>query len=196
MRNRGRAPLLSAVIVACLPATVLPASGIPEKLEWEFLDLTSAQIGQLEELAASGSVPRHARMRFRGNTDWRLDWDYRARDEIMRCSVDKVLLTLTIRHRLPTLPKGDLPEDVVRMFGPIYKALHAHEQQHAEHARAAAREVDRVMRMLPAQESCEILEKRLRVLVGKVLDDYRGRDERFDVDTDFGWKQVPANTLR
>jgi predicted secreted Zn-dependent protease len=172
------------------------ASGIPEKVEWEFFDLTPVQMESLAERADAGTPLSHALMRFRGNTDWRLDWDYRARDEIMRCSVDKVLLTLTIRHRLPQLPKEDLPEDVVRVFGPVYKALHAHEQQHAGHARAAAREVDRVMRMLPAQESCDILEKRLRVLVGKVLDDYRDRDERFDTDTDFGWKQVPDNSLR
>jgi predicted secreted Zn-dependent protease len=183
-------PLGLAVLLSSLPLP-LQASGIPETVEWEFVEMSHDLAERLVELRTDGTPLSHANTRIRGQTTWQLTWDYRARDEIMRCSVDKVLLTLTIRHRLPVLPKEDLPDNAREVFGPVYKVLHAHEQQHAAHAREAAREVDRVMRMLPAQESCEILEKRLRVLVGGVLDDYRTRDETLDAVTDFGWKLIP-----
>lgn len=193
MTRAGRAFIALAIGLCVMPSPVA-ASGIPETVEWSFYELTPQQIDRLTDLSASDKPVSHSQVRFRGSTEWRVEWDYRARDEIMRCSVDKVILKLTLRHTMPTLPKDDLPDNAAQIFGPVYKALHDHEQQHAENARAAAREVERVMRLLPAQESCAVLEKRLRLLVGDVLDDYRDRDDKLDADADFGWKRVPHMT--
>jgi len=139
------------------------------------------------EIRQSIAAARPWKDPFDGITKWTVNWKFTLRDGPRGCSLNTLVTTTTITT---TLPRWNTPPDATaelrQQWSRYFVALAEHEAGHARIALAAADEVRRRGPTLGTRDSCEGLTQTINQELGKVLDDYRGREKEYDRRTEHG----------
>lgn len=176
--------LAIAALVACWPA----AADMSESLEYRYYTVEPSWYQSLAGAVLKASPVRENGKTFMGNTLWTVKWDMEWRSRANgQCAMEKVRTHL---HSVITLPQAVLKdaEDAQR-FDAFLAALRAHEQEHVDIARDAARAIDERLQRMPAMASCDQLEDAANALGQTLLEEARQRGVDFDRKTGHGKTQ-------
>jgi predicted secreted Zn-dependent protease len=120
-------------------------------------------------------------------TEYRIAWKFSMRMNDGVCRVDNVVVDLDVTMQLPRWvpPAGTSPQ-LVDTWKRFSRDLRAHEDGHYRLAMAAAEEVRRKLQARIRAPSCDRLKAKLNDRANDVLREYRERQHRYDLDTDYG----------
>ena len=126
---------------------------------------------------------------FDGHTDWRIDWHFQMTTVGASCRCDSFTTQTAITITLPrwTAPTNASPE-VRDAWKSFFTALSKHESSHAQNAQAAVTEMHQRVKRLPTENDCAVLKKKIDDTAGRVVSEFRQRDEEFDRQTAHGAK--------
>ena len=135
---------------------------------------------------------RHARpwkskSSYDGQTEWRIDWRFQMTTAGESCRCDSFTTQTAITITLPrwTAPTNAAPE-VREAWISFFTALSKHEAGHGQNALAALTEMHQRVNRLPTENDCAVLSKKIDELAGRVVAEFRQRDEEFDRQTVHG----------
>ena len=177
---------LSISRLALILLGLSPWSTAAQTVLWttNYYSVTGASFREIRQSIAAA---RPWKDPFDGITKWTVNWKFTLRDGPRGCSLSSLATTTTITT---TLPRWNTPPDVTadlkQQWSRYFVALAAHEAGHARIALAAADEVRRRGPTLGTRDSCEGLTQAINHELGKVLDDYRGREKEYDRRTEHG----------
>jgi predicted secreted Zn-dependent protease len=179
-----RLALGALALVACSPA----AADVAESLEYRYYIVTPHSATPLWRSVIKASPIREYGKTYMGHTAWTVKWDMKwKRQANGGCAMVKVRTHL---HGIITLPKVVLPDaEQQARFDGFVKALRAHEIEHMDIARDAAREIDRRVQRMPAMASCYELESAANAQGQRLLGEARRRGIEYDARTEHGKSQ-------
>jgi predicted secreted Zn-dependent protease len=127
-----------------------------------------------------------------GWTEWAVDVGYTVRRTDERCRLTGPEVELRVTVHLPEWvpPAGADGADVVG-FNQYVRRIRHHEEGHVDIARRAARDVYAALAEMPPG-GCDALRSRASAVSDSVLADARGRQDRYDRETDHGRAQGAA----
>jgi predicted secreted Zn-dependent protease len=171
-------------LVACVPA----AADVTESLAYRYYSVTPHWAEPLWRSVIKASPIRENGKTFMGHTAWTVKWDTQWEKQANgSCAMAKVRTHL---HWVITLPQAVLSEaDEQARFDAFVKALRAHELDHVDIARDAAREIDRRLQRMPSMASCDQLEDAANTQGQLLLDEARRRGVEYDLKTEHGKSQ-------
>ena len=142
-----------------------------------------------QEMRAKGP-PGAGGRRFDGYTKWDVDWRYWYRQRGGMCTIDRVQIKVKITTTLPVWQNEQDADDQTRTRWHRYReALVRHEDGHRQHGLAAARDVDRTLKALAAEKSCDALGAKANESAKAIIGGYNQRDLDYDRDTNHGATQ-------
>lgn len=182
--------------VACL---LFGTGGLPARAELEaptirdtidYRDISgstrSALIASLDRIA----VGEPGEERYYANTHWELRWSFRIASTGGDCHVTSASTDLTVNMRLPRWnPPRNAPRDLIERWNRFSTALRKHEDGHRDIAIDAAHELASRITNTPPASDCEKLKLSVSRRADAVLDEYRGKERRYDDTTGHGRTQ-------
>ncbi|MDX1660838.1 MAG: DUF922 domain-containing protein [Gemmatimonadota bacterium] len=145
----------------------------------------------VEEISASldRAAPRIEGGRFRGTTEWNVQWRFGYAPAGSGCSITELDVDL---HVTTTVPRWSPPPDATRELVALWRsyrsALDAHEAGHRAFAVEAANEVARTLRGLRSA-SCVALPEEANARGHAVVERFRRAQRRYDRRTGHGRTQ-------
>lgn len=128
--------------------------------------------------------------KYRGYTQWQVNWRYRWWETANSCQITSAQTTLTVTYTLPQIAKNHpVDRETQQTFNRYGQALYQHEQNHKNSGLYAAREIEKTLLNLPAFPLCSQLETRANQLGQRVIEKYRQRDREYDRQTDHGRRE-------
>jgi predicted secreted Zn-dependent protease len=122
-----------------------------------------------------------------GYTEYRIAWRFSMtlKDGVCRAHDAEVDLDVTMQ-----LPRWDPPASVstqlARTWDRFSEVLREHEDGHHRLAISAAREVRRKLKARVKAANCETLKAKMNATANDVLREYREKQLKYDLDTDYG----------
>lgn len=133
--------------------------------------------------------------KYRGNTQWQVNWNYRWWETGNSCKITTAKTTLTVTYTLPQIAKNHpVNPETRQIFDRYLQALYQHEQNHKNFGLAAAREIEKSLLNLPAFSTCTQLEKTANQVGQRLIETYHQREIEYDRQTDHG--RTEGVTLR
>jgi predicted secreted Zn-dependent protease len=125
---------------------------------------------------------------FHGYTRWYIKWNYRWwRETDGQCRITSVSVSLDVDMTLPELDEAT--PAVATEFHRYVSNLRLHEDGHQGIARKAAYRIDEGIRSLGPRENCDALGRAANELGHAILDETRGIERQYDVETNHGCTQ-------
>jgi predicted secreted Zn-dependent protease len=174
-------------VVATLLSLVPLAASAADSLNLEYFDVHGSTARELRaDLGRLGPVADNG-VRGDAYTRWRIAWKFDLTERGADCIAGNFQIGLTVTMILPRwLPPADTSDDLIALWDRYSTALRAHEDGHHRIALAAAQEVARRLKAESRAKGCKALENKLKSTVDAVLDEYKGRQAAYDLETDFG----------
>jgi predicted secreted Zn-dependent protease len=161
---------------------------------------SSADSFRVENFAIHGATARELRdelkrlgpvgetgIRGDAYTEYRIAWRFSMQMNDGVCRADDVAVDLDVTMRLPTWnPPAHAAPQLIDTWDRFSEVLREHEDGHHRLAIAAAREVRRKLRARTKASSCEELKAKLNDRSNEVLREYRERQLKYDLETDYG----------
>ena len=124
------------------------------------------------------------------NTEWKIEWTFRLRSSERACQLDSFATKTTITMTLPKwMPRPAVPELLTQRWESYLTALKTHEDGHKKIALAAVAEIQRRVKMLKPQPTCEDFSELLNGTARSVIAEYRQKEIEYDRQTDHGATQ-------
>jgi len=134
--------------------------------------------------------PTFSNTHFDAHTDWNIKWDFNYLDTTNDCQINKVSVNVNINYIFPKWEdKNTGDAQLQNQWDSYLLHLRTHEQNHAEHGKIAAREIESILKNLPAMENCQILTDTAKNDVEKIMAEYQSKDVQYDIDTQHGKKE-------
>ena len=125
--------------------------------------------------------------KYRGYTQWQVNWNYRWWETANSCKITTVKTTLTVTYTLPRIPDNHRVDAETRQsFNRYWQALFNHEQNHKNSGLFAAREIEKALLNLAAFPTCQQLQTTANQIGNNFIQKYRQRDIEYDRLTDHG----------
>jgi predicted secreted Zn-dependent protease len=123
-------------------------------------------------------------------TVWTVNWRFTVASSSSACRVTTFSTTTTITITLPLWTAPTNATDFVKTeWQRYFKALSQHEQGHVQFGLAAAAEIQKQMKSIGEDPSCENLKQRLNSLGHNVVKSYKQQDDAYDQRTEHGATQ-------
>ena len=123
-------------------------------------------------------------------THWFVKWNFPFARSAAGCATGPVTITLTVSMDLPRWVDAASGEDALKARWQEYlDSLVTHEVGHRAHGAQAGAEIERALPLLPAQPSCEEMERIANLAGDAVLARFRQADLDYDAKTDHGATQ-------
>jgi predicted secreted Zn-dependent protease len=136
---------------------------------------------------ATSSIHRDGRI-FYGYTEWHVNWRlWWTNESGGACKMTKVLTHVDATTTLPKLVNGT-PSQLNQLYA-LQSALRVHELGHYALAKITATQIESEIGAMPEMEDCAALMKAANDLGQRTLNDYRFKEEQYDVDTQHGRTQ-------
>lgn len=128
--------------------------------------------------------------KFRGFTNWQVQWNYQWWQTAQSCKITSVNVRLDVIYTLPRIPDNhNADAEARRVFNGYFAALMRHEQNHKTSGLLAARAIEKALQDLPAFPTCAQLESTANQVGNQLVERYRQRDRDYDRATDHGRKE-------
>jgi len=187
MRASRRSRACMAVTIAGL---LLPPVGIraePEVRESiELYDVRGSTAAQLRrDLARLG--PRVGDRKYGGRTTWELTWTYTLDERPAECGIASYDIRMEVTTTLPRwVPDDDVSGKLVARWERFLAALTDHEQGHRRLGLEAATALERHVNEMPAEPTCDELERAIADDSEGIVRSYRESERRYDEHTRHG----------
>ena len=133
------------------------------------------------ELSRHGPVTRATGSRHPGATEIKFGGELTYVEKDGLCGVGTVKVTLHTRILLPRWTnRRRTNADLALIWDTLSADIKRHEERHAEIARTYARSLDRTLRALPPQKSCEAIQAKVAETTQSVMDAHDADQLRFD----------------
>ncbi len=128
--------------------------------------------------------------RYHAYTQWNAAWSYRWVQGRGQCSLQQVTVSMGIEYLLPKPEAYDqFDHELQQRWDQYFDALFRHEQHHKDIGVAAAREMDSLLRQVPVQPDCAILQTKLDETAEQVIEKYTAEEVEYDRKTEHGLRQ-------
>ena len=170
-------------------ALVGASAELKPEISTEFYAVTGRSAGRiLDEMLRLG--PMKDGRRFFATTDWDLAWSYDFSHQKDGWHLKNFTTKVTITSILPKWTgTTDSSLTLSNQWIGFYAALKNHEQGHRDIAMAAASEMEKAARGMPAFASRNDLRNTCEKKCGDILENFRARESDYDKQTDHGAKQ-------
>jgi len=158
-----------------------------------YYDISGQTNGILRrEMARKGPM---ARSTYRGGqpkrawaaTGWRVNWNADYKPSGYGCKVSAVQTTVSIHFIYPRwTERATARPNMGKQWDRMYQALVAHEETHASHGIAAARQIESELLQLSRRNSCTGFQRDIDNHAQKIVQYYNNLDYRFDQRTHHG----------
>ncbi|WP_409529987.1 DUF922 domain-containing Zn-dependent protease [Shinella zoogloeoides] len=175
------ARLMALAALACLALQPARAETITSK-SFAYFSVGGRTAAELdEELSKHGPVMKHSGSRHPGAT--RIKWGgsvtYVRRGD--RCTVGDAKVTLSTQIILPRWKNRKLATPSLALIWDTLSAdIRRHEERHAEIARNHARDLERTLKRLPPEASCERMQARVDRVTADAVARHDADQARFD----------------
>ena len=153
---------------------------MPTEIDWfSVRGLTRADIRATMRETAPFSEQRQTRVW--GQCAWRVTWKFEHRREGGECRVDRMRLEVHARMKLPRWEdEAVAPAELRAQWQEFSRRLRVHEDGHRNTGIAAARDLARRLRALPAYPDCDALNRDIARIGERVIGEHRQLDDAFD----------------
>jgi predicted secreted Zn-dependent protease len=128
--------------------------------------------------------------KYRGHTQWQVNWHYWWYENPNSCKITKVKTALTVTYTLPRIAENYRVDAETRQsFDRYWQALFNHEQNHKNSGLLAARAIEKALLNLVAFPTCQQLQTTANQIGNNWVQKYRQRDVEYDRHTDHGRKE-------
>jgi len=113
---------------------------------------------------------------------WRVNWnaDYKP-SGAYGCKVTAIQTTVSIHFTYPRWTgRATARPNMASQWDRFYQAVVAHEETHASHGIAAAKQIESELSQLARRNSCTGFQQDIDNRAQKIVQHYRNRDKRFD----------------
>ena len=128
-------------------------------------------------------------LNYDAHTDWFVKWDFWWNESNGQCTITKVTTRVDVEYILPKLTiSRALPKSLKKKWEVYMKALLHHEDGHKDIGVRAANEIEKEIGNMTTRRTCKQLEIDANRLGHKIIEKFRGFDEKFDRKSDHGAK--------
>jgi len=142
----------------------------------------------LREMARKG--PYSGRKRYWAITRWYVNYNFNFQPSEFGCSINTVQTNVNIEFIYPRWVDrarwGHARQNMGRQWDRMYQALVAHEETHASHGIAAARQIESELQKLSSRNNCHSLRRDFENRAQRIIQHYRNADIQFDRRTHHG----------
>jgi predicted secreted Zn-dependent protease len=180
---------LRAIVCAFLLASPAAAAS-KDSFRIEYFELHGSSAPELRaDLSRRGPVGETG-VRGDGYTEYRIAWRFAITIKDDVCSAQDVAVDMEVTMQLPRwTPPAGVPSDLLETWDRFSHDLRKHEDGHHKIARSAARAVKRKLKGNINAGSCEALKIAMNKAATDVLREYRGKQQEYDLKTDYGRAQ-------
>jgi predicted secreted Zn-dependent protease len=123
-------------------------------------------------------------------TEWKIEWNFRLTTSQSACHVHSFATRTAITITLPKwTPPPAAPRVLTQGWDRYVTALKAHEEGHKQIALAAAAEIQKRVKALKTEPTCEAMSALLNGTARSVITEYRQKEIDYDRKTDHGATQ-------
>jgi len=128
--------------------------------------------------------------RFDADTHWNIKWHYDFLADTKSCVIGLSQVTETIVYRLPHwVNQEDADPKLQKKWDNYLKHLRLHESGHAKNGRAAAEEIEAMLKNLAPVASCPLLDKIANERAQQIILSHNAWDLEYDKETRHGATQ-------
>jgi predicted secreted Zn-dependent protease len=178
--------IVRAIWCVCLLGLPMAAAA-KDSFRIEYFDLRGATARELRaDLSRLGPVGETG-IRGDGYTEYHIAWRFSMTLKDGVCSAQDVEVDLAVTMQLPRWdPPAGVSPDLLQTWDRFSDDLRKHEDGHHKIARSAAKAVKRRLKRQSDAASCEALKSRMNAAATDVLREYRGKQQEYDLETDYG----------
>ncbi|HUD40367.1 MAG TPA: DUF922 domain-containing protein [Dokdonella sp.] len=183
-RRRAAGWLAGLVIAAAGPAAL---AEVRHKAERTYYDVVGDSVEALRAQLQAQRPRGEDGGRYDAYTRWKLEWQYRFREQRDGCRRISLRTDLTTTIHLPRWQApADAAPDLVRRWEAYVAALDRHERGHEALAIEAAEAVEQRVGAIGRAHDCKTLEAEVNAAGEAVVEDYKARQRAYDVETGHG----------
>jgi predicted secreted Zn-dependent protease len=124
---------------------------------------------------------------FDAYTHWYVEWRFNFQNDDGLCKITTVNVSVKISYTLPYWADYSNADPALKSKWDTYMShLRSHEQNHAEHGKQAAAEIENMLRMLPPAQDCRTLETTANAQAQQIISAYNQKDKSYDDNTQHG----------
>jgi predicted secreted Zn-dependent protease len=176
--------LLLLEAAMCPPAAAEPAVAVDSS----YYDVVGASLPELvAQMASLGPKDEKSSRRFWAYTRWFVRWRFTYRERDTSCSINGVKVSLEIKYVYPRWKNETSADERARQaWSRMMSAIEKHEQQHGQHGRDAAREVEDALGAIARRRTCDALGRDANALSRDIVKRHAARDVDYDRRTSHG----------
>jgi predicted secreted Zn-dependent protease len=161
---------------------------VTDKLVYSYYIATAKPDAPISLALNNASPVRIAGRVFHSHTSWEVNWHYMWIEQADgKCKMNRVYVDLDSKIILPSLVNAS--DDQYKRFNTYITALRAHELGHVDFGRQAAYAIEKAIVELPELANCKVLDAAANAAANQLLDSYRQKEVKYDVDTNHGRTQ-------
>jgi predicted secreted Zn-dependent protease len=123
-------------------------------------------------------------------TAWRIEWTFKVTSSETACHIQSFSTRTTVTMTFPKwTPPSSAPQALAERWEGYLTALKTHEEGHKQIALAAAAEIQRRVKALKSEPTCEALSTSMTSTAQAVLAEYRQKEIEYDRTTQHGAAQ-------
>jgi predicted secreted Zn-dependent protease len=120
-------------------------------------------------------------------TDPRISYRYMTRKTPKGCVIDTVIVNADSTIHMPNwIDRYAAPASLQTWWDGAYRSMEMHERNHLQICRDSAREMERMLKTVPEQPTCEDLNDLARKRANRIYSDHEQKQQEYDVRTDHG----------
>ncbi len=173
----------SVLLAACMIASsTLPAGAANLAKTYSYFTVEGRTLDQLEqELSVRGPQVKSTGRRHPGATQMQFTTRLTYEESRGYCRVGKAAVIVTAKVILPRWnQRGRADKDVRHIWDTLSRDIKRHEESHVVIAKNHAAEIERELRKLPRNRSCEALARKASALTDRVLERHDRKQAEFD----------------
>lgn len=176
---------------ACAPSA---EAGVKVTKSVSHYDIRGNTARQLQRaMDRRGPVDRNDGSRQWAQVNWYVNWKYRYKSDAKGCRITSVDTSVAVKYTMPrwrNIAAGGAT--LRRSWRRTMAALRKHEDRHAGHGIAAARDIDAAIARMKPRKTCKALGRAANVLGKRIVKRYNSRDVAYDKSTRHGATEIPA----
>jgi predicted secreted Zn-dependent protease len=186
--GRGRAVKGLALALVLAFTSLAATADVREDFPVRYYAVEVTRGQKVHEAVTAASPIKKSGRTFHGYTEWEIRWTWRHRSQADgRCGITSTDVSLTGSILLPRLAGGTQAQAAA--FERYLVQLREHEDGHQRIARAAADDIERVLKTLLPAPSCRELASEANAKARAKLDEHLEREREYDRETRHGYTQ-------
>ncbi|MFZ3324133.1 MAG: DUF922 domain-containing protein [Usitatibacter sp.] len=127
---------------------------------------------------------------FWGNAGTKISYKYRSRGTANSCVIENVTVNTDSTVRLPRwVNRNEAPAKLQAYWDGVLRSLDLHERGHVKISLDSARELERTLKAIPQQPTCDGLDTLAGQQAQRILNEHSRKQDLYDAETDHGRRQ-------